>query len=244
MDFNYFENFNGICSWPQKTSPCNCKTSPSNNSDVTSPYVDPEIKELIRDQNKQLNLLQMQVKQLLHYQEKLQDKLGEKEIANGATQTSSYFIDGSPNCNPSPVRVFPCSSSSSPSIRQPHDRNEITLTFRDLQLETIVEQPPSPQPSFIVNMQDYQESVSEEFDERIESCVNVMEHVQKLLALTNTTEVQRPLMEKPQEMYVSNGELPECHAVTNAPPDNTVRKVTMQRVQELGISFINPFAAK
>ncbi|EFX65732.1 hypothetical protein DAPPUDRAFT_116989 [Daphnia pulex] len=232
-------------SWPQKTSPCGCKTSPFNNSAITSPSVDPEIKELIQDQNRQLNLLQTQVKQLLHYQERLQDKLGEKERANGATQTSSYFDDESPNYNPSPVRVCPRSNNGSPSMRQPQDRTEITLTFRDLQLETIVEQPPSPQPSFVVNMQDYQESVSEEFDDSIDSCVNVMEHVQKLLAQANTKEVQRPLMEKPREMLHVLNEVPERLLFNgSALPDNPVRKVTMQRVQELGISFINPFPAK
>lgn len=130
-------------------------------------------------------------------------------------------------------------------MRQPQDRTEITLTFRDLQLETIVEQPPSPQPSFVVNMQDYQESVSEEFDDSIDSCVNVMEHVQKLLAQANNKEVQRPLMEKPQEMLHVLNEVPERLLFNgSALPDNPVRKVTMQRVQELGISFINPFPAK
>jgi hypothetical protein len=107
-----------------------------------------------------------------------------------------------------------------------------------------VEQPPSPQPSFVVNMQDYQESVSEEYDESIDSCINVMEHVQKLLALTNKTEVLRPMVEKPQEMLHVFNEVPEMHIASSVLPDNPVRKVTMQRVQELGISFINPFASK
>lgn len=164
----------------------------------------------------------------------MHDKLGEKEKANGSTQTSTYFEAQSPSSNPSPVRVFPRSNSTSPAMRQPQDRTEITLTFRDLQLETIVEQPPSPQPSFFVNMQEYQESVSEQPDESVtDSCVNVMDHVQKLLAQANIADNRKVLTEKPPERFLHN-----------SVPDNPVRKVTMQRVQELGISFINPFAAK
>lgn len=121
-------------------------------------------------------------------------------------------------------------------MRQPQDRTEITLTFRDLQLETIVEQPPSPQPSFVVNMQEYQESVSEKSDQsEIDSCVNVMEHVQKLLAQANISEKRKVLLDKPPLDRVFN---------PNSAIDNPIRKVTMQRVQELGISFINPFTNK
>ncbi|KAI9565238.1 hypothetical protein GHT06_009021 [Daphnia sinensis] len=205
-----------------------------------SPSIDPEIKELIQDQNRQLDLLQKQVKQLLQYQERLQDQLGDKQRANGATQTSSYFDVQSPKCYPS-ARFFPQSNSGSPPARQQQDRTEITLTFRDLQLETIVEQPPSPQPSFVVNMQDYQESVSDQLDESTESCENVMEHVQKLLAQANITNGRKPLMEKALEVNVEN-RTPERHVFHDVLPENPTRKVTMQRVQELGISFINPFA--
>lgn len=113
-------------------------------------------------------------------------------------------------------------------MRQP----EITLTFRDLQLETIVEQPPSPQPSFVVNMQDYQESVSEQDESVSESCVNVMDHVQKLLAQVNVVENKKLLVDKPVEK-------PSIH---NGISENHSRRVTMQRVKELGISFINPFS--
>lgn len=208
-----------------------------------SPSIDPEIKELIQDQNRQLNLLQKQVKQLLQYQERLQDQLGDKQRANGATQTSSYFDVQSPKCHPS-ARFLPHSNSGSPSTRQSQDHTEITLTFRDLQLETIVEQPPSPQPSFVVNMQDYQESVSDQLDESTESIVNVMEHVQKLLAQANITDSRKPLMERsPESLYIEN-ERAERHVFNDMLPENPIRKVTMQRVQELGISFINPFAMK
>ena len=224
-------------------TPCGCKSSPSTSN--SSPSVDPEIKELIQDQNRQLNLLQKQVEQLLHYQEKLQDKLGEKEKANGSTQTS-YYDAQSPNPNPSPIRVFPRSNSGSPLMRQAQDRTEITLTFRDLQLETIVEQPPSPQPSFVVNMQEYQESVSEQSDESMtDSCGNVMEHVQKLLAQANIADSRKALMEKqPERIFAQNAVIPERPLFHNAAPENPIRKVTMQRVQELGISFINPFPTR
>ncbi|KAK4021480.1 Uncharacterized protein APZ42_023065 [Daphnia magna] len=228
-------------SWAKNTSPCGCKTPPLNATGIVmSPSIDPEIKELIQDQNRQLNLLQKQVKQLLQYQERLQDQLGDKQRANGATQTSSYFDVQSPKCHPS-ARFFSQSNSGSPTARQQQDRTEITLTFRDLQLETIVEQPPSPQPSFVVNMQDYQESVSDQLDESTESCENVMEHVQKLLAQANISNGRKPLMEKAPEMNVEN-KTPERHVFHDMFPENPTRKVTMQRVQELGISFINPFA--
>lgn len=210
-----------------KTPTCACHSSPSNYPSNASPSVDPALRELIYDQNKQLSLLQKQVEQLLQYQEKLHDKIGEKERANGSTQTS-FFDAQSPSYSPTPVRVFPVSNNASPPMRQP----EITLTFRDLQLETIVEQPPSPQPSFVVNMQDYQESVSEQDESVSESCVNVMDHVQKLLAQVNVVENKKLLVDKPTEKpFIMNG-IPENHS----------RRVTMQRVKELGISFINPFS--
>ncbi len=231
----------------QQTPTCGCKSSPLNATTNSSPSIDPEIKELIQDQNRQLSLLQKQVEQLLQYQEKLQDKLGEKEKANGSTQTS-YFEAQSPNPNPSPVRVFPRSNSGSPLMRQAQDRTEITLTFRDLQLETIVEQPPSPQQSFVVNMQEYQESVSEQSDESmVDSCGNVMEHIQKLLAQANIVDSRRALMEKPPERFVVQNAIPERQGmlvVHNVAQENPIRKVTMQRVQELGISFINPFPTR
>jgi len=48
---------------------CSCKSS-----GVMSPSIDPDIKELIQDQNKQLQILQKQVEQLLNYQAQLQKK--------------------------------------------------------------------------------------------------------------------------------------------------------------------------
>ena len=236
--------------YTQNAPICGCKLPPSSSiTPVSSPSLNPEIKELIQDQNRQLGLLQKQVEQLLQYQEKLHDRLGAKEKANGSTQTSCFdgehFQD-----NSSPVRVFPHSSNASPPTRPPHDRAEITLTFRDLQLETIVEQPPSPQPSFVVNMHDYQESVSEEIDESdtcADSVVDVMEHVQKLLAQANLSESRKaviPTKEKSSDKIQFHSPLPDKLHVHNAVFENPVRKVTMQRVKELGISFINPFAAK
>ena len=79
--------------------------------------------------------------QLLQYQEKLQDKSEERNMAHESTQTS--FLDHQ-NLKTN-HRILPKLNHSP----QPQEHlTEFTLTFRDLQLETIIEQPPSPQPSF------------------------------------------------------------------------------------------------
>jgi len=189
-------------------SPCGC----------TSPSIDPEIKELIQDQNKQLQLLRNQVEKLLQYQETLKDS-EVKEISHESTQTSFGY----------PKEEASNSNNRSPLSRQ--ERTELTLTFRDLQLETIMEQPLSPQPSFVVNMQEYQNSVSDKAEDSLsDSCVSVMEHVQRLLAQTNISDKDRGILSDIRS---------EPRSVVG---ENPVRKVTMQRVQELGISFIKPAA--
>ena len=189
-------------------SPCGC----------TSPSMDPEIKELIQDQNKQLQMLRNQVERLIQYQETLKES-ETKEKSHESTQTSFGF----------PIEE--ASNPRSPLSRQ--ERTELTLTFRDLQLETIMEQPLSPQPSFVVNMQEYQNSISDKADDSLsDSCVTVMEQVQRLLAKANTVDNgKRILPDKKPEPLVGIGE-------------NPIRKVTMQRVQELGISFIKPTITK
>merc|ERR550534_2524379 len=183
------------------SSPCGC----------TSPSIDPEIKELIQDQNKQLQMLRNQVEKLIQYQETLKE-IEVKETSHESTQTSFGYSKEVPN-----------PSNRSPLSRQ--ERTELTLTFRDLQLETIMEQPLSPQPSFVVNMQEYQNSVSDKAEESLsDSCVSVMEHVQKLLAQANTAENSKRIL--------SDRRSEPIYSVV----ENPVRKVTMQRVQELGIS--------
>ena len=144
-----------------------------------------------------------------------------KEISHESTQTSFGY----------PKEEASNSNNRSPLSRQ--ERTELTLTFRDLQLETIMEQPLSPQPSFVVNMQEYQNSVSDKAEESLsDSCVSVMEHVQRLLAQTNISDKDRGILSDIRS---------EPRSVVG---ENPVRKVTMQRVQELGISFIKPAATK
>jgi len=200
-------------------SPCSCKSSGCN-----SPSIDPEIKQLIQDQNKQLQMLRNQVEKLIQYQETLKDNSETKERSHESTQTSF-----GPITSPSPPQTNNCSPLSRPV---PQDRTELTLTFRDLQLETIIEQPLSPQPSIVLNMQEYQNSVSDKNDDSLtESCVSVMEHVQRLLAQANTPDNgKRIFSDKRTNNHQQHGNVLE----------NPVRKVTMQRVQELGISFIAP----
>jgi len=100
-----------------------------------------------------------------------------------------------------------------------------------------MEQPPSPQASIVVNMQEYPESISErpENDSVSESCSTVMEHVQRLLAQANFTEKRTVLTEKSYENVQSHTKQGPAMGT-----NNPVRKVTMQRVQELGISFVTP----
>jgi len=175
--------------------------------------------------------------QLLQYQERLQHISEDKNMAHESTQTS--FLDNEIlQINNSPISRMPAKLNhrSIPQI-QPHEHlTEFTLTFRDLQLETILEQPPSPQQSFTVAMQEYQESIAENSDYSTES-LNVMDHVQKLLTQANIASNKKLFSEKYKERIQ--------HAPTNL-LENPVRKVTMQRVQELGVSFIAPhtFATK
>lgn len=162
-------------------------------------------------------MLRNQVEKLIQYQETLKE-IEVKETSHESTQTSFGYSKEVPN-----------PSNRSPLSRQ--ERTELTLTFRDLQLETIMEQPLSPQPSFVVNMQEYQNSVSDKAEESLsDSCVSVMEHVQKLLAQANTAENSKRIL--------SDRRSEPIYSVV----ENPVRKVTMQRVQELGISFITPTA--
>jgi len=172
---------------------------------------DPEIRRLIQEQNQQLQLLRQQVEQLIGYQERLQT---ETEKRHEATQTSFASTAGDQRSPP----------------RQ--ERTEFTLTFRDLQLETIVEQPPSPQPSILVQMQDYPESLSERSsaaglveDSVSGSCTSVMEQVQRLLAQVDANEKPR------QALHDRSNDVSQ---------HNPAKKVTMQRLQELGISFVRP----
>ena len=237
MSKHYFLKFNIFCSRSlmnnSRESPsCSCKSS-----GVMSPSIDPEIKELIQDQNKQLQILQKQVEQLLNYQTQLQRK-NDNAKCHEATQTS--FLDSPNTVSPREPTVTPPKRNGCSSTQRftAQERTEFTLTFRDLQLETIMEQPPSPQPSIVVNMQDYPDSISErpENDSVSESCSTVMEHVQRLLAQANFTEKRSVLTEKSYENVQSHTKKGHGMGIEN----NPVRKVTMQRVQELGISFVTP----
>lgn len=220
---------------------CGCKPVIATNALPlpSSPTLDPEIRELMLNQSQQLHTLQKQVEQLLRYQEQLQDKSEEKGKLHESTQTS--FCGNILTNSPSRAEILPKDKCHSPLRRPPHqDRTEITLTFRDLHMETIMEQTQnSPQPSFLVNMQEYQESVSEQTPNSSEasSCISVMEQVQRLLAKANINgsgnEVE-PFIESPKEKP----------RISQNISDNPFRKVTVQRVQELGISFINPALMK
>lgn len=218
---------------------CGCKPVIATDASPlpSSPALDPEIKELMLNQSQQLHTLQKQVEQLLRYQEQLQDKSEEKDKLHESTQTS--FCGNIFTNSPSHAEILPNDKCHSPLRRPPHqDRTEITLTFRDLHMETIMEQTQnSPQPSFLVNMQEYQESVSEQTPNSSEasSCISVMEQVQRLLARANINgSGNEPLTESPKEKP----------RISQNISDNPFRKVTVQRVQELGISFINPALMK
>lgn len=211
---------------------CEC-LKPTFSENQSSSSKDTELKKLIEDQNTQLKVLQQQVKQLLQYQERLQDKTEDKNMTHESTQTS--FLDNQLlQTNNSPISRIPAKlNHKSIPICQPQEHmTEFTLTFRDLQLETILEQPPSPQQSFTVAMQEYQESISENSDNSTES-LNVMDHVQNLLAQANIASNKKFFSDKFKDRIQ--------HATANF-VENPVRKVTMQRVQELGVSFIAPNA--
>jgi len=154
-------------------------------------------------------------------------------MAHESTQTS--FLDNQLlQTNNSPISRIPAklNHKSIPFCQPQEHMTEFTLTFRDLQLETILEQPPSPQQSFTVAMQEYQESISENCDNSTES-LNVMDHVQNLLAQANIASNKKFFSDKFKDRIQ--------HATANF-VENPVRKVTMQRVQELGVSFIAPNA--
>lgn len=210
---------------------CACKsTLPTSVSPimVASPTCDPEIREMIQDQNQQLQLLRKQVEQLLQYQEKLMhEKTEGKGRAHESTQTSLRSME------PSNPQMLPKLNSCSPLRRGSQDRTEMTLTFRDLQLETIMErsQNESPDSSIYVNMQEFQDSMSDrQTDGSVaNSCGTIMDQVHRLLAQADCSENKQVAKKNQQEK--------------NIPiqvQENPVRKVTMQRVQELGISFITP----
>lgn len=219
--------------------------------------MDPEIKQLIQDQNRQLLLLRNQVEQLLSYQEQLNRKkeTEETEKCHESTQTSIHRAQTPPSAGRSdpthnPIKSKRTGSNPAPpqgaafASRFAQERTEFTLTFRDLHLETIVEQPPSPQQSIVVNMQEYPESISERSDDDsvTESCSSVMEHVQRLLAQqTNLTETRAVLAEKDYDNIHNNNQRRQQHQQQQpVVGENMVRKLTMQRVHELGISFVTP----
>ena len=78
-------------------------------------------------------------------------------------------------------------------------------------------------------MQEYQDSISDDTDNSIQS-LNVIDHVQKLLTQANIANNTKLMQEKLKERVYFPASSTE----------NPVRKVTMQRVQELGVSFIAP----
>ena len=187
---------------------------------------------MIQDQNEQLQLLRKQVEQLLQYQEKLHERPEDKERVHESTQTSFFNVE-QPRFG-----ILPKPTDSSPARRAPQERTEMTLTFRDMQLETIMErsQNDSLQPSILVNMQEFQDSVCDKQTDETESvgtsCGTIMEQVQRLLA-----QADRPENNTLKKPFERNNPLQHVQ-------DNPVRKVTMQRVQELGISFITPAISK
>lgn len=229
----------GVFSDSSAGSPsCECKSasnSTGSNTALSSPSLDAEVKEMILDQNKQLQQLRKQVEQLLQYQEKLQGRIEEKEKSHEATQTS-FFYSGDANCGNLQKQLPQTSNSCTPVKQSTQERGEFTLTFRDLQLETIMEQSQnSPQSSFLVNMQEYQDFSEDQFRSgESPSCVTVLEQVHRLLAQANTSENNSPVpVETAQERYPNHNVL-----------DNPVRRFTVQRIRELGVSFVSSTAAK
>lgn len=152
-------------------------------------------------------------------------------MVHESTQTS-ILLNQLPKNSPM-ARIPTKFNLKSIPICQPQEHmTEFTLTFRDLQLETILEQPPSPQESFTVAMHEYQESISENLNDNTEA-LNVIDHVQKLLTQANIASNKKFFSEKFKDRIQ--------HAAHQANlVENPVRKVTMQRVQELGVSFIAP----
>lgn len=187
---------------------------------------DLELKKLIENQNAQLQLLHKQVEKLLEYQELIHSARSEKCTANEATQTSLL--------NKEPVN-FKKQETNSINVNNQtavSDKSELTLGFQDLRLETIVEQPPSPPCSVVVNMQDYPESISEQFCiTKNDDSHDIMEQVQKLLAEANGSSNNEPNILKTNNHPTFKG-ISSSHEL-----ETSMKRITIKQVHDVGISF-------
>lgn len=193
---------------------------------------DVELKKMIESQNMQLQMLHKQVEKLLEYQEKLHNKSkNERPVVNeSSTQTSLVTRD--PGSSSPGEAKFLQPSESLINQQTMSDKSELTLGFQDLRLETIVEQPPSPPCSVVVNMQEYPESISEQFyltDN--DNSHDIMEQVQKLLARANGSSNNDLILPRSTNQQTFKG------IATSHELETSLKKITIKQVHDVGISF-------
>lgn len=211
------EDVRGGDTYSQANKPFNCAYQSG----------DVELKKLIENQNVQLQMLHKQVEKLLEYQELLQNAKCEKLTVNESTQTSLLSKDRV--SSKSMVANFNQSNECLPNQQTISDKSEITLGFQDLRLETIVEQPPSPPCSVIVNMQDFPESMSEQFFlAKSDDSRDIMDQVQKLLAEVNGA--KQPSIAQTNSHQTYKG-------IPSHELESSFKKVTIKQMHDVGISL-------